>query len=136
MVFFQQQQQQYSSTVPATAGKYKEEPDWAPAPPPRRPDARNVSGANRGAPHEQRDASSGGLRMPIRNDRESQSYAAAINAVNEATNNEFSEDEAGKALHGLWRVFDAGIGELGAELNDSLSNKALFEGEKELDGCA
>lgn len=129
MVFFQQQKQ-YSSTVPAVARKYQEEPDWAPAPPPRRPDTRDASGANHGAPSEQRDASSGGLRMQIRNDRESQSYAAAINAVNNATDNEFSNDDVGKALYGLWRVFDAGIGELGAELNDSLSNKALFEGEK------
>lgn len=70
--------------------------------------------------------------MPMRNDRESLSYAAAIKAVNDAmvnVNGDNSNDNALTALCGLWRVFDAGVGELGAELNDSLSNKAIFEGE-------
>lgn len=64
--------------------------------------------------------------MP-RNSRETASYNAAIKAVTDAMQG--SESEEVHALKGLWRVFDAGVGELGAELNDSLSNKAIFEGE-------
>jgi hypothetical protein len=122
MVFFPQDA--YSSTLPATSRKYQEEPDWSPAPQPlRRPDARDAPDEGR------RDGMS---HMPMRNDRESLSYAAAIKAVNDAmvnVNGDNSNDNALTALRGLWRVFDAGVGELGAELNDSLSNKAIFEGE-------
>lgn len=65
------------------------------------------------------------MHMQPRNDREIASYNAAIKAVSDG----MYSDETVAALKGLWRVFDAGVGELGAELNDSLSNKAIFEGE-------
>ena len=59
------------------------------------------------------------------------SYLAAIKAVNESMN----ADGRGNvtAMRGLWRVFDAAMTELGTELGDSLSNKAIFEGKEELD---
>ena len=53
---------------------------------------------------------------------------AAIKAVNESMQ---SSGQAGSVtvLRGLWKVFDAAMSELGMELNDSLSNKAIFEGK-------
>jgi hypothetical protein len=52
---------------------------------------------------------------------------AAIKAVKDSLNT----DSRGSitALRGLWKVFDEAVSELGAELHDSLSNKAIFEGE-------
>ena len=146
MVFFQQDA--YSPTLPAQPRKYNAEPDWAPAPQPRpvpqsQYDAR--SAALSAMPHPQRqydarDASlstlpahgnverrdvPAGMPFPSQIDRETQSYVAAIKAVNDSTNGTGVDG----ALRGLWRVFDAGVGELGAQLNDSLSSKATFEGE-------
>lgn len=59
--------------------------------------------------------------------RDVASYKAAIKAVDDS----MTADGRGSvtALRGIWKVFDAGISELGTELNDSLSNKAIFEGE-------
>ena len=55
---------------------------------------------------------------------------AAIKAVKESLN---SDSRGGiTVLKGLWKVFDAAVTELGTELQDSLSNKAIFEGEIEL----
>jgi len=59
-------------------------------------------------------------------------YMSAIKAVNESMmNSEHNNSRGGSvtALRGLWRVFDAAMNELGSELNDSLSNKAIFEGK-------
>lgn len=58
------------------------------------------------------------------------SHMAAIKAVKESLN---SDSRGGiTVLKGLWKVFDAAVTELGTELQDSLSNKAIFEGEIEL----
>jgi hypothetical protein len=122
----------YPNTINTATGKH-EEPDWYPAnraAPPRqarRNDTRDFSGVPRGV-FDERDT----RMQPISNDKESLSYAVAIKTVNDALS--ASGDPNGNAnsivaLRGLWRVFDAAIGELGAELNDSLSNKAIFEGE-------
>lgn len=54
---------------------------------------------------------------------------AAIKAVNDSLNS--NSRGSVTVLKGLWRVFDAAVSELGAELQDSLSNKAIFEGEIE-----
>ncbi len=61
--------------------------------------------------------------------REAASYMAAIKSVNESMQ---SSGHAGSVtvLRGLWKVFDASMSELGMELNDSLSNKAIFEGKR------
>jgi len=59
-------------------------------------------------------------------------YMTAIKAVNESMmNSEHNNSRGGSvtALRGLWKVFDAAMNELGSELNDSLSNKAIFEGK-------
>ena len=60
-------------------------------------------------------------------------YITAIKAVNESMmNSEHNSNNRGgsvTALRGLWKVFDAAMNELGSELNDSLSNKAIFEGK-------
>ena len=59
-------------------------------------------------------------------------YMTAIKAVNESMmNSEHNNSRGGNitALRGLWKVFDAAMNELGSELNDSLSNKAIFEGK-------
>lgn len=52
-------------------------------------------------------------------------HRAAVNEVVESMN----ADGRGNvtALRGLWKVFDAAVNELGNELNDLLSNKAIFE---------
>ena len=52
-------------------------------------------------------------------------YRAAVNEVVES----MGVDGRGNvtALRGLWKVFDAATNELGNELNDLLSNKAIFE---------
>ena len=54
------------------------------------------------------------------------SHMASIKAVKDSLNS----DGRGSitVLRGLWKVFDAAVSELGAELQDSLSNKAIFEG--------
>eukprot|EP00578_Thalassiosira_sp_NH16_P006205 CAMPEP_0181119260 /NCGR_PEP_ID=MMETSP1071-20121207/23514_1 /TAXON_ID=35127 /ORGANISM="Thalassiosira sp., Strain NH16" /LENGTH=1254 /DNA_ID=CAMNT_0023203809 /DNA_START=174 /DNA_END=3935 /DNA_ORIENTATION=- len=60
-----------------------------------------------------------------RSNRDMASYLAAIKAVNVSMT---SDGHGGvTALRGLWKVFDAAVTELGVELNDSLSNKAIFE---------
>ena len=59
--------------------------------------------------------------------REMASYKAAIKAVNDSMNTDGRGNVT--ALRGLWKVFDAAMSELGTELNDSLSNKAIFEGK-------
>lgn len=56
------------------------------------------------------------------------SYTAAIKAVKDSMNSDGHRGSV-TALRGLWKVFDAAVSELGTELNDSLSNKAIFEGE-------
>jgi len=50
-----------------------------------------------------------------------------------AVKNSLNSDSRGSitVLRGLWTVFDAAVSELGAELQDSLSNKAIFEGKVE-----
>ena len=65
--------------------------------------------------------------------REAQSYKAAIQSVNDS----MKADGRGSvtALRGLWKVFDAAVSELGTELNDSLSNKAIFEGKQAIRTC-
>ncbi|EED93719.1 predicted protein [Thalassiosira pseudonana CCMP1335] len=55
-------------------------------------------------------------------------YLAAIKAVNDSMSANSSKGSI-TALRGLWKVFDASVCELGGELNESLSNKAIFEGE-------
>ena len=59
---------------------------------------------------------------------EIESYTAAIKAVKDSMNSDGHRGSV-TALRGLWKVFDAAVSELGTELNDSLSNKAIFEGE-------
>lgn len=131
MVFFQQSNAYNNPTQPVNNNrvKYQEEPDWAPAP----------SATQQPPPYRQqeRDASIEQRRPAAarQNDRESASYAAAVKAVNDCIltnsggNNSENDEVVATTLKGLWRVFDAGVGELGAELNDSLANKAIFEGE-------
>lgn len=63
------------------------------------------------------------------NSKEVQSYLAAINSVNETVNAKAKQSTVDSTLSGLWKVFDAAVLELGSELCDSLSNKAIFEGE-------
>eukprot|EP01082_Thalassiosira_pseudonana_P002990 g3330.t1 g3330 contig12:1855108-1860390(-) len=53
-------------------------------------------------------------------------YLAAIKAVNDSMSANSSKGSI-TALRGLWKVFDASVCELGGELNESLSNKAIFE---------
>ena len=68
--------------------------------------------------------------MPVpqpQQQREMASYAAAVKAVNDSMNSDGSGSVT--VLRGLWKVFDAAVLELGSELNDSLSNKAIFEGK-------
>ena len=57
------------------------------------------------------------------------SYMSAVKAVNESINSDGQRGSV-KSLRGLWKVFDAAVNELGTELNDSLSNKAIFEGKR------
>lgn len=59
--------------------------------------------------------------------REVASYMAAIKAVSDSMNSDGRGSVT--ALRGLWKVFDAAMAELSTELNDSLSNKAIFEGK-------
>jgi hypothetical protein len=121
MVFSHNQVAQ-PATINTTTMKY-EEPDWYPANNSRqqRRDARqDVPSIPRGHVDGERTI------MPGCNERESRSYSAAIKAVNDAMST--GGDDI-SVLRGLWRVFDAGIGELGSELNDSLSSKAIFEGK-------
>jgi len=61
------------------------------------------------------------------NSKEVQSYLAAINSVNETVNANAKRSTVDSTLSGLWKVFDAAVLELGSELCDSLSNKAIFE---------
>ncbi|KAL9183672.1 hypothetical protein ACHAXT_004528 [Thalassiosira profunda] len=58
--------------------------------------------------------------------REVGNYKAAIQQVEESMANSGRSGSV-TALRGLWKVFDAAVSELGTELNDSLSNKAIFE---------
>jgi len=132
MVFFSHSPR--SSSLSATPTKYQEEPDWAPAPQRQRNDARDASGASYRFSGEHRDIgmTNATLHSPTNISTECHSYVAAIKAMNDVMNNnshEHSDENVVNALRGLWRVFDASVGELGAELNDSLSNKAIFEGE-------
>ena len=62
---------------------------------------------------------------PPSNNRSDPVYRAAVNEVVESMN----VDGRGNvtALRSLWKVFDAAVNELGNELNDLLSNKAIFE---------
>ena len=63
------------------------------------------------------------------NSQEVSSYLAAIKSVNEDVNNNARGNTVNSTLSGLWKVFDAAVLELGSELCDSLSNKAVFEGK-------
>lgn len=66
-------------------------------------------------------------QQPQMSQREVATYWAAIKAVDDSIN----ADGRGSitVLRGLWKVYDAAVSELGTELSDLLSNKAIFEGK-------